>query len=76
MTKKQTQTPTSSIGPYPLFKTAAEMARVSGIGENTLRKLMDDGELEYLAIGNRKLLTIQAVQDYYSRHRVPATHNS
>jgi len=66
MTKK------SVNSPYPIFKTAAEMAIISGIGVNKLRELMDQGELDYLPIGNRKLLTIQAVQDYYVRHKVSA----
>lgn len=69
MTKKNTHT--NSVSPFPLFKTAAEMATVVGIGENKLRELMDKGELEYLPIGNRRLLTVQAVQDYYARHKVP-----
>ena len=69
MTKKQTTT--STARPYPIFKTAAQMAIIAGIGENKLRELMDNGELEYLPIGNRRLLTIQAIQDYYARNKVP-----
>lgn len=69
MTKKQTTTNIAS--PYPILKTAAQMAQISGIGENRLRELMDNGELEFLPVGNRRLLTIEAVQDYYARHKVP-----
>lgn len=46
------------------------MSRVSGIGENKLRDLMDNGELEYLQNGNRRLLTDRAIWDYYERNKV------
>ena len=48
------------------------MAVVSGIGENRLRQLMDNGELEYIQNGNRRLISEQAIWDYYNRAKTPA----
>ena len=31
-----------------MLKTVEQMSKVSGIGENKLRELMDSGELEYI----------------------------
>lgn len=56
----------------PLLKTVEQMSRVSGIGENRLRELMDNGEIEYIQNGNRRLLTESAIWDWYERHKVPA----
>ena len=57
--------------PPPLLVNAKELARLSGIGENTIRRLMDEGELEYLLVGNHRLLRAEAVLDYYERHKTP-----
>ena len=54
----------------PMLKTPERMSRVSGSGENKLRDLMDNGELEYLQNGNRRLLTDKAIWDYYERNKV------
>lgn len=59
----------------PLLKTPELMSKISGIGENRLRALMDAGELEYLPIGNRRLLRDDAIWAYYERHRVPVQAN-
>lgn len=67
MNKKKTAT----TMPMPLLVTAKELARFSGIGENTIRRLMDEGELEYLLVGNHRLLRAEAVLDYYERHKTP-----
>ena len=37
-----------------------------------IRQLMEDGQLEYLPVGNRRLTTVQALLDYYKRAKVPA----
>lgn len=55
----------------PMFKSVSLMCKVSGIGENTLRQLMDTGKLEYLQVGNRRLLYDSAILDYYQRHKTP-----
>ena len=39
----------------------------SGIGENKLRELMDNGELEYVQNGNRRLIADTAIWDWYER---------
>ena len=51
----------------PMLKTVEQMSRISGIGENKLRELMDNGELEYLQIGNRRLIADTAIWDWYDR---------
>ena len=37
---------------FPLLKTVEQMSKVSGIGENKLRELMDAGEIEFVQNGN------------------------
>jgi len=46
------------------------MSKVCGIGENNLKKLMDDGELEYVRNGNRRLIADEAIWDWYNRSKV------
>ena len=41
--KKETASP--AIPVFPMLKTVEQMSKVSGIGENKLRELMDSGEL-------------------------------
>ena len=55
----------------PLFLTPEQASKVSGIGVNRIRQLMDEGQLEYLPVGNRRLTTVQALLDYYDRAKVP-----
>lgn len=50
-----------------MLKTVEQMSRISGIGENKLRELMDSGELEYIQNGNRRLLADVAIWDWYER---------
>ena len=57
---------------YPMFMPASTMSRVSGLGENHLRRLMQAREIDYLEIGNHKLLCAQAVWEYYERQKTPA----
>ena len=52
-----------------LLLSAAEMAKVSGIGENTLRTLMGQNKIEYLQVGSHRLLSEQAIWDYYDRNK-------
>lgn len=54
----------------PILKTVEQMSRISGIGENKLRELMEKGEIEYVENGNRKLLVEDAILDWYKRNRV------
>lgn len=56
----------------PMLMPASTMARVSGIGEATLRTLMAQGEIEYLQIGNHRLLSVNAIWAYYESHKTPA----
>lgn len=57
----------------PMLKTAEQMSKVSGLGENKLRSLMDDGELEYVQNGNRRLIADVAIWNWYERTKRPAT---
>ena len=59
-----TDNPTSE---NPMLKTVEQMSKVSGIGENKLRELMDNGELEYVQNGNRRLIADTAIWDWYER---------
>jgi hypothetical protein len=56
----------------PMLKTVEQMSRVSGIGENKLRDLMDKGELEYVQNGNRRLIADSAIWDWYDRVKTTA----
>ena len=51
----------------PMLKTVEQMSKISGIGENKLRELMDSGELEYIQNGNRRLIADAAIWDWYER---------
>jgi excisionase family DNA binding protein len=57
----------------PMLKTVAQMSHISGIGENKLRELMDKGELEFIQIGNRRLIADSAIWDWYSRAKTAKT---
>lgn len=52
-----------------LLLSATEMAKVSGIGENTLRNLMTENKIEFLQVGSHRLLSEQAIWDYYDRNK-------
>ena len=70
MAKKET---TSQVAPMlPMLKTVEQMSKVSGIGENKLRELMDSGELEYIQYGNRRLIADSAIWDWYHRAKKAA----
>ena len=56
----------------PLFLSPNQAAQLSGLGVNRIRQLMEDGQMEYLPVGNRRLTTVQALLDYYKRAKVPA----
>lgn len=56
----------------PMFKTPETMAKYSGIGENTLRTLIHDKKIDYIQVGNRKLLTDQALWDWYENNKIRA----
>lgn len=47
-TKRKQAEPTT----FPILKTVEQMSKISGIGENRLRQLMDNGELEYIQNSN------------------------
>lgn len=70
MAKKETTTP--AMPALPMLKTVEQMSRISGIGENKLRELMDSGELEYIQNGNRRLIADSAIWDWYERAKKTA----
>jgi len=70
MAKKET---TNHAAPLlPMLKTVEQMSKVSGIGENKLRELMDSGELEYVQNGNRRLIADAAIWNWYERAKKAA----
>ena len=66
-----TQKNNTKVPIIPVLMPAKLMSKISGIGENTLRKLMDRREIEYLQVGNHRLLCMEAIYDYYQRHKTP-----
>ena len=65
MARKETINNTAVM--LPMLKTVELMSKVSGLGENKLRKLMEDGELEYVQNGNRRLIADRAIWNWYER---------
>ena len=57
---------------YPLFLTPGQAAKVSGLEVNRVRQLMDNRQLAYLPVGNRRLTTVAALRNYYCRAKIPA----
>ena len=70
MAKKETSSQAAPM--LPMLKTVEQMSKVSGIGENKLRELMDSGELEYIQNGNRRLIADSAIWDWYHRAKTTA----
>ena len=70
MAKKETINNAAPL--LPMLKTVELMSKVSGIGENKLRELMDKGELEYIQNGNRRLIADAAIWDWYERAKTTA----
>ena len=68
MAKKETTSP--AIPVFPMLKTVEQMSKISGIGENKLRELMDSGELEYIQNGNRRLIPESSGLDLQLRSAV------
>ena len=60
----------------PMLKTVEQMSRISGIGENKLRDLMDSGELEYIQNGNRRLIADTAIWDWYNRAKIAVNYTA
>ena len=56
----------------PMLKTVEQMSQVSGIGENKLRELMDNRQIEFVQNGNRRLLADVAIWDWYERNKICA----
>ncbi len=54
----------------PMLMTVEQMSKISGLGENRLRKLLVDGEIEYIQNGNRRLIAEHAFWDWYSRAKI------
>lgn len=61
-----------SSGKFPMFKTADLMSTLTGIGASTIRLLMNQNEIDYMSIGNRRLLTTESMMDWYNRNKIPA----
>ena len=68
MAKKMKSDPPELL---PMLMPASMMAKVSGIGEATLRTLMAQGEIEYLQIGNHRIPFPVSVQRGQPEHAFP-----
>ena len=49
-----------------------EAVRVTSLGRSKLYQLMSNGDLEYVKVGKRRLVTASACQDLLTRHVVNA----
>ena len=67
---RKTETRSSEI--VPMLKTVEQMSKISGIGENKLRELMEKRELEYVQNGNRRLIADEAIWKWYEQAKTPA----
>jgi len=67
----QSNKPLSSNETIPLFMSVKQASRVCGIGERKLRKLISQNEIEHISNGNRRLLTEEAIYDWYNRTKTP-----
>ena len=67
---RKTETRSEEI--IPLLKTVEQMSKISGIGENKLRELMEKRELEYIQNGNRRLIADEAIWKWYEQAKTPA----
>ncbi len=56
-----------------MFKTITQMAEISGIGREALRRMINQNEIDYVLIGNRRLLTEKAIWDWYERNKQQAS---
>ena len=66
------KTETRSYEIVPMLKTVEQMSKISGIGENKLRELMENRELEYVQNGNRRLIADEAIWKWYEQAKTPA----
>jgi hypothetical protein len=60
--------PTQEV--VPMLKTIEQMSLFSGIGQNKLREMVEQREIECVRIGNRVLLADKAIWDWYERNCV------
>ena len=49
----------------PLAHSPDDAARIMGIGRTKLYALLKEGELKSIKIGSRRLITTQAIHDYF-----------
>lgn len=54
----------------PLLMTVGQMSQICGIGINKLRDMIDNNEIEYVEIGNRKLLAVEAIWNWYQKAKI------
>lgn len=64
---------TTGADVLPMLKSVEVMSRISGIGENRLRELMDSGQLEYVQNGNRRLIADEAIWKWYETAKITKT---
>ncbi len=69
MAKKQ---PKRRESPEPLAYSVTDAACAAGLGRSTLYDLMAQGQLDYVKVRSRRLITRQALEALLERHRAAA----
>lgn len=57
---------------YPIFKTVEMISVIVGIGENRIRQMITNREIEYIECGNKELLRIESFDDWFTNNKVTA----
>ena len=58
--------------PEPLAYSVTDAARAAGLGRSTLYELMADGQLAYVKVKARRLITRQALEALFEHSRAAA----
>ncbi len=65
-TKPNTPPATDAGEMKPKYLRLADAARVYGVGQTTLRKLMSDGRIEFAAIARTRLLLVASLDGLFA----------
>ena len=65
--------PLTSNEAAPLFMSIKQASRITGLGERKLRNLVAQNQIEHICNGNRRLLTTEAIYDWYNRTKSPVS---
>jgi len=54
---------------YPIFKPVDSISSIVGIGENRIRNMIKNREIEFIKCGTKTLLTVESFYDWYERNK-------